>query len=72
MRLGIISVLVGILIFHSLPEWPGLGWSVGLTGLLLILIMIPRLRLLGWGVGGFLWALFWTDPGQQLPAHWES
>ena len=73
MRLGIIAVLTGILVFHSLPELPESGWGAGLSGLMLVALAIPLLRLLGLALAGFIWALLWVSPGQmQLPEQWES
>ena len=72
MRLGALAFLLGILAFHTLPELPDRRWTLALPGLLLILVLIPRLRWPAWGTTGFLWALLLAPPPALLPMALEG
>ncbi len=72
MRLGAASFLVGILVLQVLVELPNRSWTLALPGVLLALAFVPRLRLLAWGVAGFLWALLLAPSAMGLPEELEG
>ncbi|MDG4549420.1 MAG: DNA internalization-related competence protein ComEC/Rec2 [Candidatus Contendobacter sp.] len=72
MRLAAVAFLAGILLLQMLPELPARGWTWALPVVLLTLAFIPRLRLPGWGVAGFLWALLLAPPLSTLPTEFEG
>ncbi len=72
MRLGAIAFLLGILALQALPELPARHWTLALPGLLLILVLIPRLRWSAWGATGFLWALLLAPSPAVLPIELEA
>ena len=72
MRLGAIAFLVGILLVQALPELPARAWTLALPGTGLALAFIPRVRLLAWGVAGFLWALLLAPLPVALPPDLEG
>ncbi|MFO1433528.1 MAG: DNA internalization-related competence protein ComEC/Rec2 [Candidatus Competibacteraceae bacterium] len=74
MRLGALALLCGMLLFHSLAEAPDRHWIWALPGVLALGYYLPCLRLPAWGLAGFLWALWRSEPLllSQLPSELEG
>lgn len=72
MRGGAIALLIGVLALQALPELPAVGWVLALPLALMVIVWVPRLRWLGWGAAGFLWALWWAASVVELPAELEG
>src|SRR5512147_332140 len=74
MRLGALALLCGMLLFHSLAEVPDRHWVWALPTVLALGYYLPCLRLPAWGLAGFLWALWRSEPLllHQLPLELEG
>lgn len=75
MRSAALCFFAGTLLLHSLTDLPAPGWGgLGLAGAVVLIRCGPWLRLPGWGLAGFGWALLWTPTAfqVQLPAALES
>ena len=71
--LNALSLLGGMLLFHSSSTWPDVWLLAGLPAAFLLLFSSGALRrLLGWFLLGSLWPLLWLAPIHlQLPPDWE-
>ena len=58
MRLGTIAFLIGILIFHQLPSIPDGQWLWLICVSVPLTLYLRPLRILSWGISGFLIAWF--------------
>jgi len=65
MRLISGAFLVGIVLFHSLADWPEHWWGWGLPIALWIAVAVPKLQLPAWVGVGFCWALLANTPLQD-------
>lgn len=75
MSLAAVAFLIGTLVLHALPTLPPRAWGWGLLAVAVSVMGLGwLLRLIGWGLAGFCWALICSNLylSSQLPRELES